>query len=514
MAARSPVRFRVKGTKIYAEHFGPLQSPYTTTGHGRRSVAMRSPNYGPNAALQFSGHQLRAQSHAAARNNGYAARIADSWTANLVGTGIVPQPPDAKARNVFKLWTDVASADGTLDYYGIQAQCARGVVLSGEVFVRFRVRSKSDGLIVPLQLQVLEADYIPLELNRMTDNGGYIRQGIEFNAIGQRVAYWMFRQHPADASVLPVYDAMPYRVPASEVLHIYDALARPGQIRGEPWLTRALAKLNSVDDYDDFEGVRKKVVSLMAGFITRNVPEEMSEDDLVKAWGKTAKIGPDGVGELLLEPGALNYLEPGEEVTWSTPPQDAQYEPFIKQQLRAVAIAGGILYEQLSGDMGNLNDRTWRAAFNEFKRRCEMLQHAVVVFQLCRPVWSRFAALARIVGALTAAETPDIVPHIPQAWPYINPPQDIAAQIDEIRGGLASRSQKVSERGRDSADVDAEQAADNERADAAGVKYDSDGRNPARGEKIAGDPSGEAPETDENEPPKAPAKGKTPENAA
>jgi capsid protein len=36
------------------------------------------------------------------------------------------------------------------------------------------------------------------------------------------------------------------RVPAEEVIHLFRPL-RPGQIRGEPWLARALVKLNELD---------------------------------------------------------------------------------------------------------------------------------------------------------------------------------------------------------------------------------------------------------------------------
>jgi Bacteriophage capsid protein len=47
------------------------------------------------------------------------------------------------------------------------------------------------------------------------------------------------------------------RVPASEIIHLFRPL-RPGQIRGEPWLARALVKLNELDQYDDAELVRRK----------------------------------------------------------------------------------------------------------------------------------------------------------------------------------------------------------------------------------------------------------------
>src|SRR3546814_18449438 len=59
-----------------------------------------------------------------------------------------------------------ASAEGTLDFYGLQAQVARCMVIGGEAFVRFRLRRKTDGLTVPLQLQVLEGDYVPFDKNR------------------------------------------------------------------------------------------------------------------------------------------------------------------------------------------------------------------------------------------------------------------------------------------------------------------------------------------------------------
>src|SRR3546814_19484327 len=96
------------------------------------------------------------------------------------------------------------------------------MVIGGEAFVRFRLRRKTDGLTVPLQLQVLEGDYVPFDKNEDLGGGAYIEQGIEFDRIGRRVGYWMFRQHPGDPSNRGFQNATPIRVPASEVLHIYD----------------------------------------------------------------------------------------------------------------------------------------------------------------------------------------------------------------------------------------------------------------------------------------------------
>ncbi len=72
------------------------------------------------------------------------------------------------------------------------------MVEAGEVLVRRRLRRASDGLPVPLQLQVLEADF--LDATKSNNVGaGRIVQGIEFDPVGKRRAYWLHPEHPGDA---------------------------------------------------------------------------------------------------------------------------------------------------------------------------------------------------------------------------------------------------------------------------------------------------------------------------
>ena len=72
----------------------------------------------------------------------------------------------------------------------------RSVAESGEVLVRRRRRRLSDGYPVSVQLQVLEADYLDTSKTTALPNGGQIIQGVEFDVLGNLVAYWLFRQHP------------------------------------------------------------------------------------------------------------------------------------------------------------------------------------------------------------------------------------------------------------------------------------------------------------------------------
>lgn len=494
-------RVRIKGTRLYL-----AQSDYRAAGSGRRTLGWRVSGAGPNAVLENSLPTLINLSRDAARQSLYAGAAVETIVANIVGTHIKPQ---SLARNkrlraaiheLWADWTDEADADGRLDFYGQQALAVRSVVTAGEVFVRLRTRRREDGLTVPLQLQVLESEHCPVEMNRTEPGGNLVRNGVEFDALGRRVAYWLYRQHPNDTN-LGVVSTEPVRVPADEVLHLYLPV-RPGQIRGEPWLARTLVKLKEIDAYDDAEVVRKKTAAMFAAFIRR--PDSQGkfladEDD------------PDTGGAALgaLEPGTMQVLLPGEEVEFSEPSDvGGAYEQFMRLQARMIATSLGILYEQLTGDYSTVNDRTLRAALIEFRRRCAMWQHHLVAFGLCRPIWRRWLDLAAFTGALERPKRISDrdfyrVKWVPQAWPYLHPVQDVEAQVKEIRAGLASRSEKVSERGYDAETIDAEQAADNSRADALGVSYDSDGRKKAAGGSGGPSQDNAAPEDDEK--PGAPA---------
>jgi len=253
----------------------------------------------------------------------------------------------------------------------------------GEAVVRLRYRRPEDGLPVALQIQVLEAEHLPVTLNTTADNGNVIRAGIEFDRLGRRVAYHLYRSHPEDGMLAPMSSdggLTTVRVDASEVMHLFRPM-RPGQIRGEPWLARALVKLNELDQYDDAELVRKKTAAMFAGFVTRQNPE----DNLM---GEGAADG-DGIALAGLEPGTLQILEPGEDIKFSDPADvGGSYGEFLRTQFRAVAAAIGITYEQLTGDLTGVNYSSIRAGMLEFRRRCEMVQHGVLVHQMCRPVWA------------------------------------------------------------------------------------------------------------------------------
>jgi len=82
---------------------------------------------------------------------------------------------------------------------------------------------------VPLQLQLLEADFLDHARTMGTVNG-HVMQGVQFDLLGRRVAYWIFTYHPGGMLVLnPRGGILSQPVPADQILHTYRVL-RPGQI--------------------------------------------------------------------------------------------------------------------------------------------------------------------------------------------------------------------------------------------------------------------------------------------
>jgi hypothetical protein len=78
----------------------------------------------------------------------------------------------------------------------------RTVVESGEaLIVRYRPEA-SLRLPVPLQVRVLEPDYLDPNKHGPIGNGSICFQGIEFDRSGRRVAYWLYPEHPYGVSLL------------------------------------------------------------------------------------------------------------------------------------------------------------------------------------------------------------------------------------------------------------------------------------------------------------------------
>src|SRR5580765_5110403 len=195
--------------RFFKNQFGtPWRSGYDGAGIRRRLKGWLPSQYTTNVIMTSSGRLLRARCRDVLRNNPHANAAAESFAANVIGTGIKPSSllsaqPDLRAtlQRLWLDWTDECDADGLADFYGLQTIVARALFEAGECFIRFRNRKVEDGFLVPLQLQLLESDMCPYEWNQQAPNGNWIMNGVELDLLGRRAAYWFYPTHPGDMPI-------------------------------------------------------------------------------------------------------------------------------------------------------------------------------------------------------------------------------------------------------------------------------------------------------------------------
>lgn len=468
---------------------------YKAAGTGRRLQLMRALPQGPNSVTVFSLGEIVARSRAATRNDPWAGAAQDKLVANGVGTGIQAKGKwgDEEYRKHEKrkwnAWCKVSDADGAQDFEGQQGLAWREFDEAGEVFVRLRPRRPEDGLPVPLQLQLIEAEQCPAHYYGQASNGNAIRAGIEFDAIGRRVAYWMYGQHPGEFHIGQSIDiTLLKRVPADEILHVFEPV-RAGQIRGIPRATSALIRMFNLDALDDAVLERQKIANLFGGFFEQDVPDDEGDDDTRIHDGmgsdgpEGAGMDPDDVPIVGLEPGTMGQLPPGWKAKFSEPPSaGSDYPDYYRHGLLAIAARRGVPYEVLTGDLRNVSDRALRLILSEFRRFIETIQWLVFVPRFLQPVREAYFDRAVLSGALEIpgyAELREEVVEtlwVPQGWPYSHPVQDVDADLKAIRGGLDSRTASILRRGEDPDEVNEQLEVDKKEADRRGLVLTTDPR--------------------------------------
>jgi lambda family phage portal protein len=444
---------------------------FDAAGGGRRWEGVKSVE-SLNAAILAGATVAARRAGYYARNNPWVAAAVQALIANAIGTGIKPRSahPDSTVRGalhrLWARWTDRADANGLTDFYGLQALALRAMVESGESFARLRTTDSGGGL-PPLQIELLDREQVPSDMHREIGNGARIRAGIEFDAAGRRIAYHCYRNRPGDALAPMALDTV--RVPASDLAHLFQVLA-PGQLRGITWLAPVLLRLHELDQYEDAALVKAKVAALFTGFIR-------DPDGTVAGLNGGGPV--NGVLQVGMEPGSLIPLPPGADIQFSDPADPGDYGAYVKNHIRAIASGLGLPYELISGDLEGVTYSSIRAGLVEFRRRIEQLQHTVIVFQFCRPVWERFVRLAVLSGALPVRDFDrDPAPYLacdwlPPKWDWVDPAKDARAEIEQIRADLKSRSQSIAERGYDIEEVDAAIAADRAREARLGLSFDT-----------------------------------------
>jgi lambda family phage portal protein len=464
------LRSRIAGAVI-ARH-------YEAAATGRRTAGWRRNSGDPNATTGPAISRTRDVARDLVRNNGIAESAVRSIANDVCGRYGITAKPENRSKAIAREWARWADStecdsDGRNDLAGLQRLVMRSVVIDGEVLVRRRMRRREDGLAIPLQLQVLECDYIDtlkfgsVELRRATGEvvgRNVIINGIEFDVLGRRAAYWLFREHPGD--IFGRFTAQSYRVPAESILHVYRQ-DRPGQVRGISWLAPVALKFKDFDEFDDATLVKQKVAACLAVFV---------KDDGSAGPLGVAEAGADGGLDLdALEPGLVHNLAPGRDVTVVDPPATKEYADYVATLLRMIGTGIGVTYEDLTGDYTKVNFSSSRMSRLAHWGAVEEWRWLMLRPQFLDPVWLWAQEASAIMGGAGDPEVRAV--WTAPAAAFVDPDKEGQAMIRNIRGGVQSYDEALRERGYDPDRTREEIAAHNDRVDELKLILDSDPRN-------------------------------------
>jgi len=391
-----------------------------------------------NDAVLRAGSTLRQTARHLEQNYDLALGVLNTLVVNTVGAngiGVEPQPRnadgtinDAMAKQITELWKDWCREPEVTKQHDWASTCrmmARSWYRDGEMFTQMvsgNIASLNHGTRVPFSLEMLEADYVPLDYQATSPTA--IVQGIEVNAWGAPVAFHVYKQDPQEKSSIFGSGQMK-RIPASRMLHIKN-VHRIRQMRGVSVFASVLNRFDDLKDYEESERIAAKIAASMAAFIRKGSPDLYTPNEAADSQN------PEGARSMKMRPGMIfDDLRPGEEIGMiDTNRPNPNLETYRSGQLKAIAAGAGPTFSSIA--------RTYDGTYSA--QRQELVEGYMIYGALSsefigrkvRPIYEQFIAVALASGQLQVPtgvkpETVDDAAYMAPAMPWIDPKKEAEA---------------------------------------------------------------------------------------
>ncbi len=315
----------------------------------------------------------------------------------------------------FGLWADTPTCDADRidNFYSLQQLAYLSYLMNGDAIVLLPMKQQK-GQPYSLRVRLLEADRVcsPDLYDRLVpcEVQGYkvqsIVQGVETDADGMVIAYWISNRHPLsnDAAAQPGgiqwerVEAYGGKTGRRNVLHIMTR-ERAGQRRGVPLLAPVLEALKQLGRYTEAEIEAALVSALFTVFIKSDLPSD--EKPLGEVIPQEQLIDEADQRSIEMGNGAVVGLAPGESVQFADPKHpttgyDAFTDALVKQIGAALEIPPEVLYKQFIASYSAA-----RGALNEFWRSCGMMRDWFIE-DFCQPVYEEWFTEAVARGRIHA----------------------------------------------------------------------------------------------------------------
>ncbi|MGK9012162.1 phage portal protein [Serratia marcescens] len=454
---------------------------YEATNSSRLHKAKRE-GRAADTAVFASGVSLREQARWLDENHDIVIGILDKLEERVIGANgiqVEPQPlrhdgtlHEECAEILAKHWSEWSvrpEVTGMFTRAEMERLILRSALRDGEVFTQL-VRGPVSGLThatsVPLSLECLEADFVPMNLNSL--NSGNVVQGIEVNGWGRPVAFNVYKAHPASSLRMSTATK---RVPAENMLHLA-MRKRLHQLRGVSLLHGVITRLSDIKDYEESERVAARIAASLGFYIKRG--DASQGDD-----GEYSEPGTHRHFDIA--PGVIyDDLRPGEDLGMveSNRPNVHLYE-FRNGQLRAVAGGTRGSYSSIARDY-NGSYSSQRQELVEGFEGYYVLQNWFVG-QQSRPIYRAWVDMLR----LSKIKLPDDVDmstlynalYLGPVMPWIDPEKEAKAWKAIVRGGAGTEAEWIRARGESPQEIKRQRVREIEFNRKNGLVLDSDAAN-------------------------------------
>jgi len=429
------------GNRATRRYAGALNSRLTA-GFGNYS------NTSADSELSMALTALRSRSRQLMRDAPYAKRARLIVVNNVIGSGVGMQAQVRNSRgdmhtrinedieSAWECWSkaDSCHTGGALHFADLERTCLSEVFTAGEVFDRKHYRPFGDSKI-PFALELIEAERMADEFTHPQAGTPSTRLGVELDAFGRAVAYYLRTIHPGELRMTADQVTKLERVPAADMIHLRKVERWP-QTRGEPWLHTVVRKLNDMDGYSEAEIIAARSAASYMGMIeTPDLDTPIAEKQ------------EDGTQQMELSPGLIERLGPGEKFSAFMPNRpNTAFDPFMRAMLREVAAGIGVSYESLSRDYSQSNYSSSRLALLDDRDLWRVLQQWWIrSFRapLLRD-WMQAAVLSRAIPSISVEQyalEPDrflAVSWKLRGWSWIDPTKEVEAYKQAVRCGFTT----------------------------------------------------------------------------
>ena len=404
------------------------------------------------ALTRYAARPLRENARHLERNHDIAKGALDRLVDFMAGPrGIAVEPaPKRKDGTIhdgfaellarrWEKWCERPEVTWSHDWGNTCRLATRSWLRDGDCFAQIVSGPRADGAYggpVPLALEMLEADMVPHQLEDLVQN---IRQGIQRNAWGRPVMYYVYKTHPGDYMQLTTLDTK--QVPASRMLHLR-LVERFHQLRGVSVMAPVIARLQDIYEYEDAERIAAKMGASLVLKMAHGTPEMWQNTGTYDAT-KLPSIMQTDAGMITISTG------PGESVDFhDTKRPNVNAEPFVEAQLRRAAAGFGLGYSSLSRNYNG----TYSAQRQELVENRPHFESGtmVLVAQFARPVYQQFVDMVSIMEGVPAdvdLQTLHDAEFMGPPLLWIDPEKEANAALMMTQAAFRSSASVIRERG-------------------------------------------------------------------